>query len=74
MRMRVLVGVLVALAGLGLMLSSSMLGEATQRSNAAFTKGRAFAGHGWATYNRVVYCVVGAAFMLGGTSYALGLG
>jgi Na+/alanine symporter len=71
--MRIFVGLLVVLFGLGLVAASGALGDATQRSNVAFTKGRAFAGPGWATYNRFIYRLVGAVVVIGGVAYASGL-
>ena len=70
--MNILLGVLLVLAGLGLVLASGPLAEATTRSNVAFTRGRAFAGPGWEAWNRFIYRLVGAAFMLFGLGAATG--
>lgn len=44
--MDVFVGVVMVLVGLGLLVGAAAVGDATHRSNVAFTKGRAFTGPG----------------------------
>jgi hypothetical protein len=68
-----LFGVVFLAVGLALLMGSRPLAEATTRANAAFTRGRAFAGRGWTVYGRVVYCVVGAGCTVVGGGLALGL-
>jgi hypothetical protein len=59
--------------GLGLVLAKETLAEATTRSNAAFTRGRAFTGPRWAIWNRIVCDVAGTIFIAFGGGLAVGL-
>ncbi len=68
-----LIGVVFLALGAGLVLANKALAEATSRSNAAFTRGRAFTGPGWTIWNRMIYYVVGAAFVAVGVGLLLGL-